>query len=90
VDVEGVDLVARCGTAGVRVTVAGDPAAAGAALDPGGADWLPEGLHDLGRGGVGADEQLDLDLVRAVVAVAWAARDRGMGLAGVARIEVVG
>jgi hypothetical protein len=39
---------------------------------------------------VPAGERLDVDLVRAVVAVAWAARDRGIGIAAVATIEAAG
>jgi HAD superfamily hydrolase (TIGR01450 family) len=96
VDVEGAELVGRCGAAGLRVAVAERPAVAaapavgGAAMDPGGVDWLPGELRDLGRGGVPAGERLDVDLVRAVVAVAWAARDRGIGIAAVATIEAAG
>ena len=98
VDVEwGVGVVeGRCGGVLVRVRVATDAAPGGqsdAAETPAGgagprADgwWLPEGLKAAGRGGASADG-LDLDVVRALVAVAWALSDAGASPAGPAQVH---
>jgi HAD superfamily hydrolase (TIGR01450 family) len=51
--------------------------------------WLPESLRDTGRGagGARADGDLDLDLVRAVVAAAWAIADDGRTITGPAQVH---
>jgi HAD superfamily hydrolase (TIGR01450 family) len=85
----------RCGRVQVRIP-SGTPDRAGSALGPatgvpgvgphGDLWWLPEGLRDAGRGG-GAAHALDLEVVRAVVAAAWALADTGRAIVGPARVH---
>lgn len=87
----------RCGRVVVRIPTGapgtGAPeASSGADVPGGGADplselwWLPEGLRDAGRH-AGTVGDVDLDVVRVVVAAAWAIADSGMTIAGPARVH---
>ncbi len=89
---------ARCGRAAVRIpTGMPDPGAVrarvGAEPRGGGTDatrdlwWLPERLRVVGRDVDHAQDVIDLDTVRAVVAAAWAIADAGRAIAGPAHMH---
>ena len=85
VDVPG-GLGATCGRAHVRVDVRapGSPAPGGARAPgiPGDLSWVPAELRSPGEPG-----RVDLDVARALVAVSWAAHDRGVVPAGHAQVQ---
>ena len=74
---------ARCGSARVTLPVLrrqpGDP--------PDDLAWVPAGLRETGRGGGDSLADLDLDVLRAVVAVAWALADSGDHARGAAQVH---
>ena len=63
------------------------PSALGATAGHGDLWWLPEGLRDTGRRAGNAEDADDLDLVRAVVAAAWAIADAGLTIIGPAQVH---
>jgi hypothetical protein len=90
------EYVGRCGSAAVRVPVEPPPAPGRTGVttagprptesaDPGW--WVPEGLRDAGRGGSAGLESIDLDVVRALVAVAWSISDSGARIRGGAHVD---
>ncbi len=90
-------VTGRCGAVSVSIPVAPAEAVAGQSGTDAGADaaaqprgtpwWLPEGLGAGGRGGGIAGESADLDVVRALVAAAWAVSDAGWTIAGPAQLH---
>lgn len=87
----------RCGAIAVRIpTGASDGAARhpgasvgsdGGQPDPGDLWWLPESLRGASGGADGAPSEIDLDLVRAVVAATWSIADAGAAITGPAHVH---
>ncbi len=93
-------VAAECRGAHVRVPVGasgavGDPrpdrgVAGGQAPTPHSAAWwIPERLRPVGRGvsAPGSESEPDLDVVRALVAAAWATDDAGLAVVGQAQVH---
>lgn len=49
--------------------------------------WIPAGIRDMGRYGDDAAADLDLDVVRSVVAASWAISDAGLSIVGRAKVH---
>lgn len=83
VQVADHEVAAQCGTARIRVTaIESDPAGPGAGADP--AAWLPDALR---RAASTSASGVDLDAVRAALAVSWALHDCGWVAAGPGILE---
>ena len=87
----------RCGAVAVRIPTGGSD---GGARRPGasvGSDrgqpelsdlwWLPESLRDASGGADSAPAEIDLDVVRAVVAATWSIADAGAAITGPAHVH---
>jgi HAD superfamily hydrolase (TIGR01450 family) len=96
-DAEAVEV--RCGHVGVRIP-AGKPGgedrppATGIGSDGGHADpsdvwWLPEGLRDASGGARTDPDDIDLDVVRAVVVATWSIADAHAAITGPAHVHAV-
>lgn len=80
---------ARCGRVSVRIPVASRAGGEGRVEAQGDGWWLPEGPGGTARTGARAEDphDRDLDLVRALVAAAWAVADVGMTITGPAQVH---
>ncbi len=55
--------------------------------DPSDLWWLPESLRDASGGAHDAPAEIDLDVVRAVVAATWSIADAGAAITGPAHVH---
>jgi glycerol 3-phosphatase-2 len=94
----GADVVeGRCGRVVVRIPTGkpgGDARHPASSIESGGglpdrSDlwWLPETLRDASGGAHSAPAEIDLDVVRAVVAATWSIADAGAAITGAAHVH---